>query len=130
MTSTSETAASGLAVEFVMVAGADEGDPAKFSSPRSSVARSMATLLTLVETPFGAESCAFSEAGGTAEVLSRESVTGRSSGVSGGGMKGRHKKATGSGESGQEEMDGEKQVVAFPALISWELNQYHSRQGF
>src|SRR5208337_76803 len=100
ITSTSETAASGLTMELAMGtgAGADvDPAPAKFSSPRS-----MATLLTLIETPFGAESCASSEAGRRAEVLSLELVTGRASGVSEADMKGRQKEAIGSGEGGQE----------------------------
>src|SRR5712671_4489026 len=80
-----------------MVAGANGDAPAKFSSPRS-----MATLLTSVETPFGGESCASSGARGWAEVFSRESVTDRGSGVSEAAMTGRWKKATGSGEGGQE----------------------------
>jgi|HubBroStandDraft_1064217.scaffolds.fasta_scaffold32018_2 hypothetical protein len=68
-----------------MVSGAGEdGAPEKFSSPRS-----MATLLTPVETPFGGQSCASSEVGRRAEVFSRESVTGRASGMSEAGMKGR-----------------------------------------
>jgi hypothetical protein len=37
-----------------------------------------------------------------AEVFSRESVTGRASGMSEAGMKGRQKEAIGSGERGQE----------------------------
>jgi len=70
-----------------MVPGAD-GVPAKFSSPRSSSPRSMATLLTSVETPFGGESCASWGAGGREEVFSRESVTGRASGMSEAAMEG------------------------------------------
>jgi hypothetical protein len=42
----------------------------------------MATLLTLVETPFGGESCASPKPGAGAEVFSRESVTDGESGVS------------------------------------------------
>src|SRR5713226_149314 len=87
-----------------MATGADEdgGAPEKFGSPRPSSPRSMVTLLTLVETPFGGESCASSGARGWAEVFSRESVTDRGSGVSEAAMTGRWKKATGSGEGGQE----------------------------
>jgi hypothetical protein len=64
--------------------------------------RSMATLLTLVETPFGGESCASSGPGDREEVFSRESVTDRGSGVSEEGITGRQEEATGSGEGGQE----------------------------
>ena len=72
-----------------MVSGAGgDGVPAKFSSPRSSSPRSMATLLTSVETPFGGESCASWGAGGREEVFSRESVTGRASGMSEAAMEG------------------------------------------
>ena len=48
----------------------------------------MATLLTSVETPFGGESCASWGAGGREEVFSRESVTGRASGLSEAAMEG------------------------------------------
>jgi len=68
----------------------------------------MATLLTLVETPFGEESCASSGAGGRAEVFSPESLADRESGVSEAAMKGQWKEAIGSGEGGQEAgMDAE-----------------------
>jgi len=49
----------------------------------------MATLLTLVRTPFGAESCAFSGAGTCGEVFSREALADGESGVSEAVMKGR-----------------------------------------
>ena len=62
----------------------------------------MATLLTPVETPFGGQSCASAEVGRRVEVLPGEAVTGRASGMSDAGMKGRQKEAIGSGESGQE----------------------------
>src|SRR5260221_13592481 len=81
---------------FAMVTGADADVPARFSSPRS-----MATLLTLVETPFGAESCASSGAGGRAEVFSRESLADRESGVSEPDLKGRLKKAIARSGGGQ-----------------------------
>src|ERR1039458_4982122 len=70
---------------------------------RSSSPRSMATLLTSVETPVGGESCASAGAGGRAEVFSRESVTGRASGVSDAAMKGREKEAIGSDAGGEED---------------------------
>src|SRR5258707_5266612 len=82
---------------FAMVTGADADVPAWFSSPRS-----MATLLTLVETPFGAESCASSGAGGRAEVFSRESLADRESGESEAAMKRRWKKAIRGNGGGQE----------------------------
>jgi len=84
--------------------GADEraGAPAKVGSPRLSSPRSMATLLTSVETPFGAESCAFSEVGAGGEVFSRESLADRESGMSEEGMKRRWKEAIGSARGGQE----------------------------
>ncbi len=49
----------------------------------------MATLLTLVETPFGVESCVFSVAGARGEVFSRELLADGESGVSEAAMKGR-----------------------------------------
>jgi hypothetical protein len=55
----------------------------------------MATLLTSVGTPRGVESCASSGAAGRDEVLSRESVTGRASGMSEAGMKGDKKRLSG-----------------------------------
>lgn len=61
-----------------MVAGPDGGVPVKESSPRS-----MATLLTSVETPLGGESCASPEEDPDAEVLSCESLTGRVPGMPG-----------------------------------------------
>jgi len=97
-----------------MVSGADEdgGAPEQFSSlrsntprsniPRSIIPRSMATLLTPVETPLGGQSCASVEVGRRVEVPPGESVTGRASGMSEAGMKGRQKEAIGSGEYGQE----------------------------
>jgi len=72
-----------------MASGADgDGAPVKFGSPPPSSPRSMATLLTSVETPFGGESCASWGAGGREEVFSRESVTGRASGMSEAAMEG------------------------------------------
>src|ERR1700716_1584150 len=62
------------------------GTPAKLGSPRPSSPRSTATLLTLVETPFGVESCASLGRGGRAEVFSPESLAGGESGVSGAAM--------------------------------------------
>jgi len=62
----------------------------------------MATLLTLLETPFGAESCVFSVSGARGEVFSRELLADGESGVSEAAMKGRWKEAIGSGEGGQE----------------------------
>src|SRR6202158_1047502 len=98
----SETAESVLAMEFAMGAGADVdgGAPAKFSSPRPGIPRSMATLLTSVETPFGGESCASSGAGTCAEVFSRESLTDRESGMSEAAKKGGRKGAIGGGGGG------------------------------
>src|SRR5579859_87233 len=108
MTSTSETASR----VFAMGAEADCEAPETFASPRpgippcnnprSNTPRPMATLLTLVETPSEGESCASSGSGGGAEVFSRESVTGRGSGMSEAGMKRRWKEAIGSGRGGQE----------------------------
>jgi len=100
ITSTSERAASGPELAAGVAA-------AKFERARSGIApfsspRSMATLLTLVETPFGAESCEFSGVVGRGEVFSPESLTGRASGMSEAGMKGRWKEAIGSGGNGQE----------------------------
>src|ERR1019366_911542 len=96
-------------MEFAMVTGADEDGraPAKLSIPRSGIPRpssprSMATLLTLVETPFGVESCASSGAGTRAEVFSRESVADRGSGMSEAAIKARWEEAIGGGEGGQE----------------------------
>src|ERR1700687_2788651 len=98
----SETAESVVVLEFARGAGADVdgGAPAKFSSPRPGIPRSMATLLTSVETPFGGESCASSGAGTCAEVFSRESLTDRESGMSEAAIKARWKEAIGSGGGG------------------------------
>jgi len=76
-------------MEFARAAGADGRAPVKLGSPRPSSPRSMATLLTLVETPFGVESCVFSVAGARGEVFSRELLADGESGVSEAAMKGR-----------------------------------------
>src|SRR5271157_3840349 len=94
MASTSEPASADLAADITRLSGAD--DRVKFSSPldnipvptpppkvpQSNPPPSMATPLTSVETPSGAESCASAEAGGHGEVLSREPITGGASGMS------------------------------------------------
>src|SRR5260370_489853 len=87
ITSTSETASRVFAMLADADADADGEVPGTFGIPRprtppSNTPRSKARLLTLVETPSGGESCASSGSGGGAEVFSRESVTGRGSGVS------------------------------------------------
>jgi hypothetical protein len=73
----------------------------------------MATLLTSVETPSGGQSCVSSEPGARAEVFSGESLTGRDSGMSEAGMKGRWKEAIGSGGAGQEPLRMPKGPVRF-----------------